>query len=348
MFTFQITDFRNLETFECTVNRGIQWLIGDNGAGKTAILESIYYLYRGRSFRERKLNRLIRHGRKQSNVSINFGDHRITMLLNASGSNRQDRFGDPISMTEVMTVLPVFYLGPSIGHLITGPPSYRRRLLDWVAFHVKRSHWRDLNRLKTALKQRNSLLRQQSPRAVIEAFDHSLITLSNDVSATRKHVVDLLRQQTIKLCSNDDECLHFEFRPGYSSDSLQETLETAIDTDLSRGYTTLGPHRADVSIGLTSQPKGHFSGGQTKMVAIETSLAALRAIGSVSNQPLLLIDDLDAELSAGNVELALDAIRTHSAYNLATTLGKIGSTQPTDTTFHVKRQSASTDIINPY
>ena len=344
MFTFQITDFRNIEAFECTVNQGIQWLVGDNGAGKTAILESIYYMCRGRSFRERRLNRLIRHGCKQSKVSINFGDHRITMSLSASGSNRQDRFGDSISMTEVMTLLPVFYLGPSIGHLITGPPSYRRRLLDWIAFHVKRSHWRDLNRLKTVLKQRNSLLRQHSSRAVIKAFDQSLITLSNNVSATRERVVELLKQQSIKLFSNDDECLDFKLRPGYNG-PLHETLNAAISTDLSRGYTTLGPHRADVSIGLASQPNSHFSGGQTKMIAIEISLMALRAIGSVSNQPLLLIDDLDAELSAINVELALDAIRTHSTYNLATTLGKLGSTQPIDTTFHVKRQLASTDIM---
>lgn len=336
MFTLQAADFRNIETFECTINQGIQWLVGDNGSGKTSILESIYYLSRGRSFRERKLNRLIRRGCKQSKVSIEFDDHYVALLLDTTSSDRRDRFGDPIAMTEVMAALPVFYLGPAIGHLITGPPAFRRRLLDWVAFHVKRSHWRDLNRLATVLKQRNSLLRQHSPRAVIEAFDQSLIALAEEISTTRGWVTAQLKRQSAPLFSNDDQHLHFEFRPGYSG-PIHEVLKAALSMDLSRGYTTSGPHRADLAIALKSQPANQFSGGQMKMAAIETTLMALRVISEVSSQPLLLIDDLDAELSVGNLELALDAIQTHSMYNLATTLGKNGLPRPTDKAFQIKR-----------
>ena len=160
----RIEDLRCIESAALEFSPELNLIAGENGAGKTSILEAIFLLGRGRSFRTRSSERLIRHGQAKLTVYGRTDDspsRQAGIEIAADGGTRARINGErrSIRLLELSAVVAVQAIDPEIHKLVDQGPERRRRWLDWLVFHVEPSfgvHWARYNR---ALKQRNAALR---------------------------------------------------------------------------------------------------------------------------------------------------------------------------------------------
>jgi len=256
---------------------------GPNASGKTSLLEAIYVLGRGRSFRTRRLEHLIRHGSEQFVVfgEIESADRRIPVGVEGSASGVHARIGGAkaSSLAELAVALPVQIIDPEIHRLIEEGPSRRRRFLDWGVFHVEPTfvaHWQ---RYRQALKQRNAALKSGQPRAAVAAWEGDLLRYGELLTDARaRYVAQLLEPAAVigrNLLGMD---LQLSYRPGWARGlSFAESLQQSRSHDQASGATQVGPHRAELSIRLNGVGvKDRISRGQQKLLAAALLMAQLK------------------------------------------------------------------------
>jgi len=323
-----IEDFRCIERAELSLHDRCNLISGENASGKTSLLEAIFVLGRGRSFRTAKAETLIRHG------SAAF---QLTARIRGEGSSRplglrlgkdgiEARYsGRPVSgLAELATILPAQAIDPEVHRLIEGGPQERRRFLDWGVFHVEPSfveHWR---RYQRALRQRNAALKVGAVSAVVRAWDPELIEAGGLVAASRARYVQALAPHVAATAERLlglplDIALH----QGWSTErSLQESIEASWGRDRERAVTHVGPHRADLGVRFAGVPvRDRISRGQQKLAAAAMLLGQLRCDAELgSSVAALLVDDPAAELDAGNLERLLKEVVSLPAQLFVTAL----------------------------
>jgi DNA replication and repair protein RecF len=324
----QVTDFRCLQSAVLDLDPRFTLISGANASGKTSLLEAIYVLGRGRSFRTRRLEHLIRHDTERFVVfgEIETTDRRIPVGVegSASGIRAQIAGSKAPSLAELAVVLPVQIIDPEIHRLIEEGPSRRRRFLDWGVFHVEHSfigHWQ---RYHQVLKQRNAALKAGQPHAAVSAWDADLVLYGELVTDARSAYVTLLAEQAKGISRNLLEMeLDLGYRAGWARDqSFAESLQQSRGHDQSSGATQVGPHRADLSIRLNEMAvKDRISRGQQKLLAAALLIAQLTLFpddGTV--QPSLLLDDPAAELDDERLTGLIREVSGHSVQLIVTTL----------------------------
>ena len=305
-----VRDLRCIEGAEACLHRGRNLIWGANGSGKTSLLEGIFLLGRGRSFRTRNSERLVRHGRERLVV---FGRTEASApepsaLIHAVGVEVDRRDGTrarvdaaPVgSLADLSRIFPVQVIDPEIHKLIEEGGRRRRRWLDWAVFHVEPRFADWWVRYGRAVRQRNAALRERSGAA--KPWDMEVATLGERISEARRHVVDQMQPYWREVISGLD-CPLGElqyFRGWGAQHSLAEALEVSRPRDELRGVTHAGPHRADVLLRVEGKPAREvLSRGQQKLMAVALTLAQLRLLKEVSGTiPTLLLDDPAAELDA--------------------------------------------------
>src|SRR6187401_826900 len=187
----RIENLRCVESAALEFSPELNLIAGENGAGKTSILEAIFLLGRGRSFRTRSTERLIRH--HQSKLTV-FGatddvpPRRAGIEVGSDGTTRARIDGaNAVSLLELTGVLPVQSIDPEIHKLVDQGPERRRRWLDWFVFHVEPNFGVQWARYNRALKQRNAALR--SGAGEISAWDAELIKNGNAITESRQRAV---------------------------------------------------------------------------------------------------------------------------------------------------------------
>ena len=324
----QVTDFRCLQSADLDLDPRFTLISGPNASGKTSLLEALYVLGRGRSFRTRRLEHLIRHGTPQFTV---FGeaetpDRRIPLGVEGSADGIRARIAGARapSLAELALALPVQIIDPEVHHLIEEGPSRRRRFLDWGVFHVEQSfviHWQ---RYRQALKQRNAALKSGQDAAAVAAWDGDLVRYGNLLSEARAHYVGLLAQHAEHIGRNLLGMeLGLSYRPGWARDqTFAEALHHSKAQDQLTGHTQVGPHRAELSIRLNGTAvKDRISRGQQKLLAASLLIAQLKLFPEGAPvQPSLLLDDPAAELDDQRLEGLIREVATHSVQLIVTTL----------------------------
>jgi len=324
----QVTDFRCLQSTALDLDSQFTLISGPNGSGKTSLLEAMYVLGRGRSFRTRRLEHLIRQGAHQFVVfgEIQTADRRIPVGVEGSESGMRARIAgrNASSLAELALVLPVQIIDPEVHGLIEDGPSRRRRFLDWGVFHVDQSfvaHWQ---RYRQALKQRNAALKSGQPLAVVTSWDGDLVRYGELLTSARSAYVKLLSQQAEGIGRNLLAMeLELGYRPGWSREqTFGESLHNSRTHDQAAGMTQVGPHRAELSIRLNGQAvKDRISRGQQKLLAAALLIAQLNLFpDSAPVQPSLLLDDPAAELDDDRLAGLIREVSAHSVQLVVTTL----------------------------
>src|SRR5476651_1803986 len=248
----QVTDFRCLQSVELELDAHFTLISGPNASGKTSLLEAIYVLGRGRSFRTRRLEHLIRHGADRFVVfgEVETSHRRVPMGVEGSLSGVRARIdGDrPTSLAELALLLPVQIIDPEVHHLIDEGPSRRRRFLDWGVFHVEQSfvvHWQ---RYQQVLKQRNAALKARQPKTVVSVWDSDLVRSGELLGAARARYVSLLSTTAALIGRNLLGMeLSLSYRSGWlNGQDMAEALQQSWSHDLEAGATQVGPHRAEL------------------------------------------------------------------------------------------------------
>lgn len=279
-------------------------IYGINGAGKTALLESIYLLARGRSFRSHRIDEVVRRGEDTLRVTANL-DHQadgkvITGVERAPGRLRIRYAGETVpTVSGHARKFPVVLLTPDTQELVLGPPKARRNWLDWSMFHVEPhylEHWREYYR---ALRQRNILLKNRAAAAQLSGWEEAMSGPANRINDARHQFLGALAEKFSELTSEFwDPAPVIELVPGWdAARPLQDCLAETRGEDRQLGHTRQGPHRADVRFhhrGVALEVE--FSRGNSKLFVSLLILAQARVIATAGEQPVLLLDDAGAEL----------------------------------------------------
>ena len=323
----QVSDFRCLHSAELEFDAEFTLISGPNASGKTSLLESIYVLGRGRSFRTRRLDNLIRSGASRFVIYGEAGAERRTGLgIEGSALGMRAKMGGDrvASLAELAAVLPVQIIDPEVHRLIEEGPSRRRRFLDWGVFHVEHSFVEKWQQYQQVLKQRNAALKARQPAAAISAWDVDLVRLGVSIHEARALYVDQLAPVAIDIAQRLLGLrLSMSYRSGWSRElSLGEALKASWIHDQDAGVTQVGPQRAEITFRLDGAPvKDRISRGQQKLLASSLLMAQIRLFPNDAQiRPTLLLDDPAAELDSERLLGLIREVTTQSVQLVVTSL----------------------------
>lgn len=303
-------------------------IYGENASGKTSLLEAIFILGRGRSFRSSTREAIITDGETRMVVTgLKRHEGREVRLGISQDVDRAPRIRidgkDETSVAALAELLPVQIIDPDVHRLIEEGPGVRRKFLDWGVFHVEQDFlgaWRRYHRL---VRQRNAALKTRRTREV-EVWDRELASTGDNLTTYRRKYTESLGKHVSEIGQVLLGCeAHIVYRQGWGEDRpLISALEEGRERDLKFGVTHAGPHRADMSIHVASRKaRGRVSRGQQKLLAATLVLAQLAHLRCASGvRSILLLDDLPAELDVGAVERIREVIGTLEAQLFLTAL----------------------------
>jgi len=323
-----VTDFRCLHQAEVEFDLKFTLISGPNASGKTSLLEAIYVLGRGRSFRTRRLNHLIRSGSERMVIlgEIDIGERHLRLGIEGSAEGIRARVAGARagSLAELASVFPVQIIDPEVHRLIEEGPSRRRRFMDWGVFHVEPQFVRHWQSYYQVLRQRNAALRRRQPRSVVCAWDADLVRYGELLSEARtRYIEPLIGQARILGRALLGMELDLCYRPGWARNMrLREALERSWTQDQESGSTQVGPQRAELVIRLDGfAVKDRISRGQQKLLAAVLLIAQLKLFpDDAPIQPTLLLDDPAAELDDDRLARLIEHVRLQPVQLIVTTL----------------------------
>ena len=300
-----VRDFRNIAAIDVEIPASGAVIIGANGQGKTNLLEAVYYLVLFRSFRGAVDQDLVRFG-ADGFFLAGAADSRITAGFELAGKQKKVTVdGQPVRRlrTAVGQLLAVTF-SPADRHLIIGAPGVRRRFLDVLLALSVPGYLVGLAAMRSALKQRNAALRSGKPDSA-RAFDEPFVAAALRVTKERTSWVaeweDRYRVTCEILGERETGTIQYRNasnRADNTGTNLREELDNAIDRDLQRGTTTVGPHRDDLRFTIGNRSLRRFgSAGQQRTAALALRfLEAETMTKSTGRTPIALYDDVFAEL----------------------------------------------------
>lgn len=315
---------------------GLNLITGDNGAGKTSVLEALHLMAYGRSFRGRVRDGLVTAGASglevfvewQEAASVAGAPPRVRKAgLRHTGQAWTGRLdGEPVSqLGELCAALAVVSFEPGSHALITGGGEARRRYLDWGLFHVEHEFLPLWRRYTRALKQRNALLKSRARDAQIDAWDRELAESGEPLGRHRASYLESLQPRFAALSAGLAPGLGaraLEYLPGWRQEelSLIDALLLARERDLAAGFTSVGPHRADWRIGFDTIPgRDALSRGQAKLSALSALLAQAEHLAAARGDwPVVALDDLASELDRSHQRRILEHLLGGGAQVLIT------------------------------
>lgn len=305
--------FRRFDEVSLAPAPGINLITGDNGAGKTSLLEAMHLMAYGRSFRGRVRDGLLQAGADSLEVFVQWreraadgGEARPRKAgLRHSGQDWTGRLdGAAVAhLGDLCAALAVVSFEPGSHALITGGSEPRRRYLDWGLFHVEHEFLPLWRRYARALKQRNALLKSRRPGDGLDAWERELAEAGEPLSRRRQIYLDDLQQRLAPLLAElapDLGKVELEYLPGWRREALPlaDALLLARERDLQGGHTSVGPHRADWRIHFPALPgREALSRGQAKLTALAAVLAQAAHHAAIRGTwPVIALDDLGSEL----------------------------------------------------
>ena len=355
--SLSITSIRNIQQADLKLSSGVNLLHGENGSGKTSVLESIHLLATGRSFRTSKPGTLISETESSALVVADLSNgHQI-------GLTKSRQKGHQLNMDtekqrnwdKVARELPVQVLDANSFLLLDGGPNARRRFLDWGVFHVEPlivDQWR---KTRKCIANRNLLLRKSSPDTdQLRAWDLQLCKAASDVDMARNSYfncfVPIFDQVYESLTGPSPHVLNLIYHRGWDSDrELAEVLLHSEITDKKHGATQNGPHRADLVVKAGSRLAIEtLSRGQQKILVSALKIAQGVLLSQALDRACIyLVDDLPAELDRANRQKVLDKLMGLKGQLFVTCVDREAllispANSPKMSTFHVKRGTITT------
>lgn len=326
----RIRGLRCLSDADLALEAGINVFVGDNGAGKTSVLEAAFLLSHARSFRSGAKDVLLQRGAAGLSIFAELrhdDDRRVKLGLGRSGARWEARVdGENVAIGQLVRDCAVVCFEPGSHELIAGAAEERRRYLDWGVFHVEQLFLPAWRRYQRALKQRNSLLRSGDviDDALLEPWEAELTLAGSLIDTQRQAYLNLLRP---KLAAEVAELLpelgaiELRYKRGWAEGrELADELRSQRGRDIARGHTALGVHRADWSLAFEQAPlREHLSRGQEKLTALACVLAQATLFAERRGEwPIVALDDLASELDMTHQASVVRRLRAAGAQVLLT------------------------------
>lgn len=321
--------------FSATTNA----IVGPNGSGKTTIIEALYTLLRGSSFKG-SIGEIARYGTNQFRAELELKTHSTThtrslgfQQVENAVQKKWSTDGKNYARLPISARLPVVLFEPDLARLVSGSPERRRNYLDQIAGQLDIEVAVAQNRFDRTLKQRNQLLKRLRDSGTYQApeelfiWNTQLAHLSEQIIKSRATVIKALQNEISnyykQLGGTDDIFLTYASSvsddPQLYASRLLQFLETSFQRDIALGHTTFGPHRDELEIRLADQPAvERASRGEIRTVVIALKLLETELLSShfknTDLKPTLLLDDVLSELDLVHQERVLEGFKDHQVF----------------------------------
>ena len=321
-----LQDFRNIHAAELIPEGELTVICGDNGQGKTNLLEAVWLLTGGKSFRGSKDVELIRRGEEfavlEAATKDSLREHEMRITIGGPGSQRPGRTArlngvDKGRASALAGAFTAVVFDPGHLSLVKGSPAGRRRFLDSALCQLYPGYLAALRRYTRLVTQKNALLKHydRTPGAgeMLDVFDEELVRVGEELIGRRKEYLERLfplLSRNYEEISSGREALTSEYQPSSGEVPLAEAVRRSRGVDLRAGFCTVGPQRDDIEFQLDGQSaKAFASQGQQRSIALSLKLAEASAAEDVTGEhPVMLLDDVLSELDASRQEYLLNRI----------------------------------------
>lgn len=342
-----IQSFRNIEALQMSLSPEMNFFYGENGAGKTSILEALHFLGTGKSFRTPNARNVIQHGAEALVVftQLETKDQMVSIgLSKASNGETQIKIDrSPVnSASELVKSLPVLKLDAANFRFLEGAPSDRRTFFEWLVFHVEPQYIMLWKSYQSCLKQRNTLLRRgKIDDLSLEPWDAQLVEYGSQIEALRSDCFDKLSVELagflkeIAFLEGQDVELGYlsgwygnrkdredEIKGRHAKPQLLSRLLEQRERDLKLGYSSIGSHKFDLCFRSNGKDLSEIlSRGQKKTLLIAlTIVSANLYFLKHGDKPVLLLDDLSSELDDKNLALLTQWLQEFKAQSFITSV----------------------------
>ncbi|NAW59414.1 MULTISPECIES: DNA replication/repair protein RecF [unclassified Vibrio] len=319
-----IQQFRNIKACDIALSPGFNFLIGPNGSGKTSVLEAVYLLGHGRSFKSSLTGRVIQnqcdelfvHGR-----FLNSDQFELPIGINKQRDGSTEvKIGGQTGqkLAQLAQVLPLQLIHPEGFDLLTDGPKHRRAFIDWGVFHTEAAFYDAWGRFKRLNKQRNALLKTATRYRELSYWDQQMAVLAEQISAWRAEYVEQMKGVAESICQTflPEFDIQLKYYRGWDKETpYQEILEKNFERDQALGYTFSGPNKADLRIKVNGTPvEDVLSRGQLKLMVCALRVAQGQHLtDKTGKQCIYLIDDFASELDSQRRKRLADCLKATGA-----------------------------------
>ena len=321
-----LNNFRSFDNLTKTLGTK-NLILGKNGAGKSSLLEAIFFLFKSKSFRTSSLNSLIKFDSPNLLAEGLFNDSKIS-IYKEKGGRLKNLFESP---ENEKIILPMVINNFSL-NLLEAPKENRRSFVDYLLFHVEQDYKKNYSYFKKALAQRNRALKKGSLNEV-KSWTNVFVDSSLLITKSKLNLITFFIENFGPYLTSIDlpenlkkkyEAVTIKYYQGWEENLLEE-LREVYSKDKIRGYSSLGPQTSDLSIKINSQDSGNIlSRGEQKVLILLIYLFFINnKYESNIDEFILLVDDLPSELDDINLEIALKALRKTKYQLFITSLERI-------------------------
>ena len=314
--SLRLVDFKNIEETEMSFSSTFNCFVGNNGAGKTAILDAINYLCLCKGFLHGYDNLNVREEQSLFAIDGNFDvkeeEIRVQCAFKAQGKKSMRWNGKEYKrLVDHIGKIPIALITPSDADLVNGGSEVRRRFLDSAISQLNRKYLEELVKYNKVLQHRNALLKQFADSGSfnlesLTVWDLQLAESGQRIFEVRSKFLDELiplANEIYKKLSSNTENIGLEYRSQLTEGTMEDLLKGAVQKDRSAKHSTVGIHKDDVVLTIHGQPLKRFgSQGQQKSALIALKLAQYQILKSQTGQtPILLLDDIFDKLDSDRV-----------------------------------------------
>lgn len=329
--SIKLRDFRNYADMTLTPHPGVNILFGQNGSGKTNLLEAVHYCALGRSHRTSLDREVVRKDRPMADVGVQIRKNGVrsdvTVRLTPHEVRRKTVFVDgkrAPKLSDLMGRVQCVIFSPEDLMLVKEGPSIRRRFLDMMLSQLSTAYFLSLQQYQKALDQRNAMLKamrrgEQVDMAMMDAFEEAMAIPCETIIPLRRRFValtdEIAAEKYDAISGRHEEKFSMSYQSCLPDDNdiaqrVKKSLRDARRDDAMRGVTGFGVHREDIALTLSGREMKVFaSQGQIRTAALSMKLAQLEIFRQESGEsPILLLDDVMSELDMTRRTRLLDEI----------------------------------------
>ena len=326
--TLSIECLRNIARERIELNPNFNLFYGQNGAGKTSILEAVDLVSNGRTFRTRYNRSLIKNGESTLRVQVRLFNSSCLKIEKTLKATRAVKDNKPITkQSQLSEALPVWSIHPDSHNLVQGPAELRRKFMDKGVFHVEHCFYPAWKTYQKALRQRNYLLAHASGsgktlKAQTKNWESVMIDSAQTIDKLRNDYIQKLKVYIDRVVAKENnKPVKIAYQRGWGEGkSFSDCVESNWDKDRQYGYTRYGPHRAGIKLMWEDQPAAeHASRGQQKLIAIVLIVAQVKMFcAQKGKNGVLLADDIFAELDKDYLDWAMQQLQELGTQTLIT------------------------------
>ena len=318
-----IADFRNIQLQEIDFSPNVNCISGNNGEGKTNLLDAIYYMSMTKSAFATSDKFNFRHGTEEFSIAGTYRMHnglssRFALKMTSKGEKKVKRDDKPYQkVSEHVGVLPVVMVSPADVSMVSESGEERRRFVNAVLSQMDREYMSAMQQYNRLLLQRNKMLKDQVvDRALLEVIDMRMSALAEPIYKARQKFVEDLKPivaEYYKALSGDSEQVDIEYESELSGVSLESILAASFEKDRIMKHTTSGIHRDDFAFTMNGHPIRRFgSQGQQKSFLVSLKFAQYEIMKrNYGYAPILLLDDVFDKLDMGRISNLLQMVASN-------------------------------------